>query len=241
MAEKSFPVHLVERELHASANAKQFWSLTEQGALHYRAGRFVQAGLAFEESLRAEHKSGRAVLNWLWLALTEQRLGNGDEARRWLGIAQTWLDRYGDGMPDRADQLGLHLHNWLEAHVLRSEAEALLGVPPIKSNQHGPRSGHNLSIPAWRQADIPPIRIHGACARPDAAPCTNAEPPGQRRPQCGEPCLSWPGVSMPNHSEPGHELPMVLVARPGSCLRGPADARTTTLPEYNGAGGGPGC
>jgi hypothetical protein len=28
-------------------------------------------------------------------------------------------------MPGRAeDELGLHLHNWLEAHVLRREAEA---------------------------------------------------------------------------------------------------------------------
>jgi hypothetical protein len=30
-------------------------------------------------------------------------------------------------MPDRADEeLGLHLHNWLEAHALRREAEALM-------------------------------------------------------------------------------------------------------------------
>ena len=30
-------------------------------------------------------------------------------------------------LPDRADEtLGLHLHNWLEAHVLRREAEALI-------------------------------------------------------------------------------------------------------------------
>jgi hypothetical protein len=34
-------------------------------------------------------------------------------------------------MPARADEeLGLHLHNWLEANVLRREAEALI---PTKS------------------------------------------------------------------------------------------------------------
>jgi len=67
------------------------------------------------------------VLNWLWLALAHQRLGKSEEARRWLGKAQAWLDRYRDGMPDRADQeFGLHLHNWLEAHVLRREAETLI-------------------------------------------------------------------------------------------------------------------
>jgi hypothetical protein len=81
----------------------------------------------FEQSLRADPKLGRAVLNWLWLALANQRLGKAEEARRWLSKAQGWLDRYGDGMPARADEeLGLHLHNWLEAHVLRREAEALL-------------------------------------------------------------------------------------------------------------------
>jgi hypothetical protein len=33
-------------------------------------------------------------------------------------------------MPARAEQeLALHLHNWLEAHVLRREAETLLEAP----------------------------------------------------------------------------------------------------------------
>jgi hypothetical protein len=81
----------------------------------------------FEESLQADPKSGRAVLNWLWLALADRRLGQAEEARRWLDKAQAWLDQYRDGMPARADEeLGLHYHNWLEAHVLRREAEALL-------------------------------------------------------------------------------------------------------------------
>jgi hypothetical protein len=68
------------------------------------------------------------VLNWLWLGLAQQRLGKSDEARRWLDKATAWLDQHPGGMPVRAEeQFGLHLHNWLEAHVLRREAEALLG------------------------------------------------------------------------------------------------------------------
>src|SRR5262249_38208417 len=111
----------------------EFWSLTEQGALHYRAGRFAEAVPLFEQSLRAEAKPGRAVVTWLWLALAQQRLGHTEEARRWLGKATAWLDQYGDGLPARAEEeLGLHLHNWLEAHVLRAEAEALLGAGPDK-------------------------------------------------------------------------------------------------------------
>jgi tetratricopeptide (TPR) repeat protein len=125
VSEASLPGRLIEKELQASAGA--FWSLTEQGALHYRAGRFPQAVALFEQSLRADSTPGKAVLNWLWLALAQQRLGKSEGARRWLDKATAWLDQYRDGMPDRAEaELGLHLHNWLEAHVLRREAEALI-------------------------------------------------------------------------------------------------------------------
>jgi tetratricopeptide (TPR) repeat protein len=125
VADASLPGRLAEKELEGSA--RQFWSLTEQGALAYRAGRFHQAVSFFEQSLQADPRPGRAVVNGLWLALAKQRLGRGEEARRWLNKAQAWLDQYPDGMPARAEkEFGLHLHNWLEAHVLRREAEALI-------------------------------------------------------------------------------------------------------------------
>jgi tetratricopeptide (TPR) repeat protein len=125
VAEAALPARLAAKELQD--NTREFWSLTEQGALAYRAGRFQESVPLFEQSLRANSKSGAAVLNWLWLALASQRLGKAEEARRWLGKAQAWLDQYGDGIPPRAEEeLGLHLHNWLEVHVLRREAEALL-------------------------------------------------------------------------------------------------------------------
>jgi tetratricopeptide (TPR) repeat protein len=123
--EATLPACLAEKELQAAA--RQFWSLTEQGALAYRAGRFQEAVALFEQSLKVNSKPGAAVLNWLWLALANQRLGKAGEARHWLGKAQAWLDQYRHGMPARAEEeLGLHYHNWLEAHVLRREAEALL-------------------------------------------------------------------------------------------------------------------
>jgi tetratricopeptide (TPR) repeat protein len=131
------PGRLAQKEL--TSQAGEFWSLTQQGALHYRAGRFSEAVPLLEQSLRADSNSGRAVLNWLWLALAHQRLGKAQEARRWLDKARAWLDQYGDGMPSCAEQeLGLHLHNWLEAHVLRREAEALLGAKPAKLNEPVP-------------------------------------------------------------------------------------------------------
>jgi serine/threonine-protein kinase len=126
VADSTLPGKLAEEELQSSA--KEFWSLTEQGAIAYRAGRFRDSELLFQRSLKADSKPGRALVNWFWLALANQRLGNVEEAHRWLSKAQAWLDKYADGVPDHADEkYGLHLHNWLEAHVLRREAEALIG------------------------------------------------------------------------------------------------------------------
>jgi serine/threonine protein kinase/Flp pilus assembly protein TadD len=137
VADTAIPRRLAQKEL--SGQAGEFWSLTEQAALHYRAGRFKEAVPLLEQSLHADPKPGRAVLNWLWLALADQRLGKAVEARRWLGKAQAWLDRYGDGMPGRAEEeLGLHLHNWLEAHVLRREAEALLDAQAVGPGEPSP-------------------------------------------------------------------------------------------------------
>jgi tetratricopeptide (TPR) repeat protein len=123
--EASLPGRLAEAELKGTSG--QFWSLTEQGALRYRAGRFKEAVALFEQSLKADSAPGRALVNWLGLALADQRLGEAEEARRWLGQATARLDQYPKGMPGRAEaEFGLHLHNWLEAHVLRREAEALI-------------------------------------------------------------------------------------------------------------------
>jgi serine/threonine protein kinase/Tfp pilus assembly protein PilF len=136
------PDRLAEKEL--TEKAGEFWAMTEQGALHYRAGRFAKAAALFEQSLQADAKPGRAVLNWLWLALADQRLDKPEEARRWLDKAAVWLDEYRDGMPNRAEEeLGLHLHNWLEAHVLRREAEALLGTGPAGGKESGPTAFPN--------------------------------------------------------------------------------------------------
>jgi tetratricopeptide (TPR) repeat protein len=108
------------REL--KTNAAKFWSLTEQGALCYRTKKYKEAARLFEQSLEAEGKPGAAVLNWLWLALAHHQLGEADEARRWLDKA-AWLDVLGSELPANADAFTLHRHNWLEAHILRQEAD----------------------------------------------------------------------------------------------------------------------
>src|SRR5262249_42862106 len=102
----SIPAELAEKELRQYGT--QFWSLIEQGALAYRAGRFKESESLFERSLQTDSKPGRDVVNWLWLALADQKLGKTDEARSWLEKAQTWLDQFKDGMPARGEaELGL--------------------------------------------------------------------------------------------------------------------------------------
>jgi tetratricopeptide (TPR) repeat protein len=102
--------------------------------LHVRAGRFQEATPLLEVSLRIDGRPARAVLNWLWLALAYQKQGKAAEARRWLDKSANWLDQQGGQMPLEITPMGAHPHNWLEAHVLRSEAEAL--IQPTR-----PRSG----------------------------------------------------------------------------------------------------
>jgi tetratricopeptide (TPR) repeat protein len=106
---------------------REFWSLTEQGALAYRAGRLDEAVTLFQKSLQADGKPGRAVLNWLWLSLAEERRGKPAEARVWLDRARQWLEGKSTSVPVVPDDAtGFHLHNWLEAQVLYREAQTLL-------------------------------------------------------------------------------------------------------------------
>jgi tetratricopeptide (TPR) repeat protein len=123
-ADPERPRQVSQGELQRSATA--YWSLTEQAALDFRAGRFQAAIPLLERSLTADGRPGRAVLNWLWLALTYQKLGKAEESRRWLDRAANWLDQQGGQMPQETGFMGSHLHNWLEAHVLLQEAKALL-------------------------------------------------------------------------------------------------------------------
>jgi serine/threonine-protein kinase len=118
------PFRLSRQEL--DRNEALFWALTERGALYFRSGQAKDAVKYLEKSLAADGRPDRAVLNWLWLALVHHKLGSPTEARRWLDKAANWLDQQGGRMPVEDAGLGFHRHNWLEAQVLRREAEALL-------------------------------------------------------------------------------------------------------------------
>jgi hypothetical protein len=107
-------------------NAEASWSLLQQGALAQRAGQPEKAIGLLRRSLAKEKRAGHAMVMWLWLALAEQARGQPTEARRWLDRATAVLDRYSVLPADPEGHLGMHLHNWLEAHVLRRQVEVLL-------------------------------------------------------------------------------------------------------------------
>jgi hypothetical protein len=109
-----------------AGNNEAFWALTERAALNFRTGEPRNTVLGAEHSLVVDGRPGRAVLNWLWLALAYQKMGNPKESRRWLVKAADWLDQQGGRMPLENVVMGSSLHNWLEAQALRREAEALL-------------------------------------------------------------------------------------------------------------------
>jgi tetratricopeptide (TPR) repeat protein len=121
-------------------------------ALHFRAGRFGEAVPLLREHLKGPVVRDDDVAVWLWLALALHRQGQDEEAKTWLGKATAWLDRQEKGLPTQPRQVILQpvpppgqppppvapapavgvmpplpLHDWLEAHVLRREAESLLG------------------------------------------------------------------------------------------------------------------
>jgi eukaryotic-like serine/threonine-protein kinase len=103
------------------------FSLTERGAFSLRGGRLKEAIDFFEQSLRADSRSGAVELNRLWLAIAHARRNEPEEANRLLDAATAWLNSIGNELPENSEaSLGVHRHDWMEAHVLRHEAEDLL-------------------------------------------------------------------------------------------------------------------
>jgi serine/threonine protein kinase/WD40 repeat protein len=90
----------------------------------YRAGQFDQALQSFT---KANVKTWRySELCWFGLALVHHRLGHPDEARRCLAKGIQWLEREGPLRPGQPAKI--HPLNWLEAQLLRREAEEMLKV-----------------------------------------------------------------------------------------------------------------
>ena len=60
------------------------------------------------------------------LAIMCDKLGRNAESRTWFTKADLWLNHFGDEMPPSGSASAIHLHNWLEAQVLRNQVAATL-------------------------------------------------------------------------------------------------------------------
>jgi tetratricopeptide (TPR) repeat protein len=95
--------------------------LHARGLAHYRAGQYDQAIKRINE---AAQYSYRPYLDWFVLAMAHHRKGEAAEARQWLAKGVAYLDKLAPPTADRP--VSLPAIYWLEAQVLRREAEALL-------------------------------------------------------------------------------------------------------------------
>jgi tetratricopeptide (TPR) repeat protein len=73
----------IELAEQAVASSPQTYRLNTLGALLYRAGRFDEAHARLQQAL-ARHGSGGTADDWVFLAMTEAKRGNHEDARRWL-------------------------------------------------------------------------------------------------------------------------------------------------------------
>ena len=116
------PARAVQWGKQAVASAQPAWYFHALGLAQYRAGQFDQALQTFA---KADVKGwGCRDLNSFGLALVHDRLGHPDEARRCLDKGIQWLEREGPSSPERPTQL--MPQDWLEAQLLRREAEEML-------------------------------------------------------------------------------------------------------------------
>lgn len=105
-------------ELQQYADSR--WSLLQQAALLCRGGSSGEAIPLLKQSLQQSQHPERSVVAWMWLARAYLSLEDHDASKIWLGKAVEWMDQ-NDTMPE-----DIHLHDWLEALVLRHEVEAEL-------------------------------------------------------------------------------------------------------------------
>jgi serine/threonine protein kinase/tetratricopeptide (TPR) repeat protein len=97
-----------------------------RGAAAYRAKQFASAVTFLEASNKTTWTLGH-FLNWYYLAMTHHHLGNDDQAREWLHKANRHMDQLTAFLP--AEAVNLYEEDWLEASLLRQEAERTLNTP----------------------------------------------------------------------------------------------------------------
>src|SRR5262249_42872951 len=120
-------LQLAERGLAANATSAGY--LHTLALAHYRAGQDKEALRRLQESeAAAAHLKDGAYRNWPARALLHLRLGQADEARRWLARAEEWAGEVVRPGSPEADTPSLAPGAWLEFQTLLREARARLAA-----------------------------------------------------------------------------------------------------------------
>jgi Flp pilus assembly protein TadD len=118
-------LRLADRAVTGTENHQAYrWFLIARGMADYRAGRFAGAIDWLRKSLTPGADSEEPVRDGLAhavLAMAHHRLGQAEEARKALDRARDLEER----LPASGGNL---TYNWLRVHVVRREADALLGA-----------------------------------------------------------------------------------------------------------------
>jgi tetratricopeptide (TPR) repeat protein len=107
----------------------RLWSAHVLALAHYRAGHYREAVDCLSPELNGDPGLGYRIRNWLIAAMAHQRLGHGDEARRWLDKAEQWLKQKDGERQNNGSRLapsGIGWCDWLGIQLLRREAEEAL-------------------------------------------------------------------------------------------------------------------
>jgi tetratricopeptide (TPR) repeat protein len=143
-------VRLAEQAVEATPKSVAY--LNTLGAIFYRAGRAEEAVERMTEAneLIEDPTTSSPAYGWYFLAMAHHKLGNDEEAQKWLDKANQWSDKVLD-----ADEPGAGAVPWnrkLTLKLLREEAEELMGtnaateetqpteepVPPAKEPMDAP-------------------------------------------------------------------------------------------------------
>jgi tetratricopeptide (TPR) repeat protein len=113
-------VELAKQAVTLVPNEGEFWNTL--GVAHYRARDWQAALTALNRSM-ALRKGGNSF-DWFFLAMSHWQLGEKEEARKWHGRAEQWMEK---NKP--ADE---------ELRGFRAEAAFLLGIDPASTKRSGP-------------------------------------------------------------------------------------------------------
>lgn len=118
------PQQLVDWAAECVKDDQRPWMLHVLGLAYYRAGDFQRAIETLEQSNALPWDDPAPALNSLVLAMAHQRLGNTDEARRWLQKAQRAIQLARPKVPNGASDF--FAPDVIAVELLRREAEALI-------------------------------------------------------------------------------------------------------------------